>query len=166
MSHHICPVFCYVLITCPTRHCCKYLVLPHILIPCFNLPAEVTLRRSACWCTNITTWSNTPSKQEAVVASILLWYAAFPLCGQSWTDMRGRRRGRIAELGKNMVFCWCLQDPRQMVSHRWMLCAGRSATTAIALVSGSFPQLTVWPGQLSLSIFYSPFPDWAALDGS
>lgn len=53
-----------------------------------------------------------------------------------------------------MVFCWRLQDPRQMVSHRWMLWDGRSATTAIALVAGSLPQLTVWPGQLSLFLFF------------
>lgn len=57
-----------------------------------------------------------------------------------------------------------------MVSHRWMLWDGRSATTAIALVAGSLPQLTVWPGQLSLFLFffffYRSFPVWAALDGS
>jgi len=41
-----------------------------------------------------------------------------------------------------------------MVSHRWMLWAGRSATTAIALVAGSLPQLTVWPGQLILCLFF------------
>ena len=39
-----------------------------------------------------------------------------------------------------------------MVSHRWMLWDGRSATTAISLVAGSLPQLTVWPGHLSLSL--------------
>lgn len=53
-----------------------------------------------------------------------------------------------------------------MVSHRWMPWAGRSATTAIALVAGCHPQLTVWPGQLSLSFSLSPFyrffPVWTA----
>lgn len=38
-----------------------------------------------------------------------------------------------------------------MVSHRWMLWDGRSTTTAIALVAGSLPQLTVWPLHFSLS---------------
>lgn len=56
-----------------------------------------------------------------------------------------------------MVFCWCLQDPRQMVSHRWMPWADRSATTAITLVAGSLSQLTVWPGQLSLSLLFTEF---------
>lgn len=66
-----------------------------------------------------------------------------------------------------MVLCWCLQDPRQMVSHRWMPWAGRSATTAIALVAGSLPQLTVWPGHLSLSLspFCRFFPVWTASCG-
>lgn len=82
-------------------------------------------------------------------------------------DVKGRRRERIAELEKNMVFCWCLQDSRQMVSHRWMPWAGRSATTAIALVAGSLPQLTVWSGQLSLSLspFCRFFPVWIASCG-
>lgn len=86
----------------------------------------------------------------------------------SWLGMegvRGRRRERIAELEEKMVFCWRLQDPRQMVSHRWMPWAGRSATTAIALVAGSLPQWTVWPGQVSLSPFYRFFPAWTASCG-
>lgn len=125
----------------------------------WRLPDELSLCSSACWCTDVTSWSNHPGKWEATVTSILLWDAVFPVCGQSWADIRGRRRERIAELGKNMMFCWCLQDPRQMVSHRWMLWAGRSATTAIALVAGSLPQLTVWPGHPYLSLSLSFFTD-------
>lgn len=123
-----------------------------------EVASEVTLHSSVCRCVVIRAWSNNPSKRESTVTSVLFWDAVFPVCGQAWTNIRGRRRERIAELGKNVVFCWCLQDPGQMVSHRWMLWAGRSATTAIALVAGSFLQLTVWPGQLCLYFFLQTFP--------
>lgn len=93
-----------------------------------------------------------------------------PCLWPSVEGMRGRRREKIAELEKKMVFCWCLQGPRQMVSHRRMPWAGRAATTAIALVAGSLPQLTVWPGQLSLSpsLLFTDFSrsGQLAVDGS
>lgn len=91
MSHHICPMSCHLLtllqVACASPH--------------FNslwgrrLPAEITLR-----CVDIAACSKNPSKREVTVTSVLLWDAAFPVCGQAWTDIRGRRRERIAELGK------------------------------------------------------------------
>lgn len=66
---------------------------------------------------------------------------------------KGKREWKNSRSEENKVLCACRIKRRWSVTDECFGLAGQT-TTAITLVPGSLPQLTVWPGQLSFSLSF------------